>query len=142
MMIGKIHRATVTQADLHYVGSVTVDVDLLEAADIISGQQVDIVDVTNGSRLTTYAIPGERGSGQVCINGAAAHLVHPGDTVILIAYGMIADHEARHFLPNVVFVDSENRIVEVSDEPGLVPEGYDLEPSGLPIAPFQTATVE
>ena len=80
MMIGKIHRATVTQADLHYVGSVTVDADLLDAADLLPGQQVDIVDVTNGARLTTYVIPGERGSGQICINGAAAHLVSPGAT--------------------------------------------------------------
>lgn len=139
MMIAKIHRATVTQADLHYVGSITVDVDLLEAADILPGQQVDVVDVTNGSRLTTYAIPGERGSGQVCINGAAAHLVHPGDTVILIAYGMLADAEARTFMPHVVFVDGDNRIVEVSGEPGQVPEGFGLEPSGLDIAPFQVS---
>lgn len=137
MMIGKIHRATVTQADLHYVGSVTVDAELLQAADLLPGQQIDIVDVTNGARLTTYVIPGEPGSGQVCINGAAAHLVHPGDTVILIAYGMLADAEARHFMPNVVFVDAENRIVEVSGEPGQVPDGYGLEASGLDIAPFQ-----
>ena len=78
MMTGKIHRATVTQADLHYVGSITVDADLLAAADVLPGQQVDVVDVTNGARLTTYAIAGEPGSGQVCVNGAAAHLVHPG----------------------------------------------------------------
>ncbi len=140
MMISKIHRATVTQADLHYVGSVTVDADLLEAVDLLPGQQVDIVDVTNGARLTTYAIPGERGSGQVCINGAAAHLVHPGDIVILIAYGMLADADARTFLPRVVFVDSENRILEEGEEPGQVPDGYGLEASGLPIADFQHAT--
>ncbi len=137
MMIGKIHRATVTQADLHYVGSITVDADLLEAADLYPGQQVDVVDVTNGSRLTTYVIPGEPGSGQICINGAAAHLINPGDTVILIAYGMMHSDEARHYVPHVVFVDENNRIVECSNEPGLVPDGYDLEPSGLPIAPFQ-----
>ncbi len=137
MMIGKIHRATVTQADLHYVGSITVDINLLEAADLYPGQQVDVVDVTNGSRLTTYVIPGERGSGQICINGAAAHLVQPGDTVILIAYGMMADEEARHYLPHVVFVDEHNKILETSAEPGLVPDGFGLEPSGLPIAPFQ-----
>lgn len=139
MMISKIHRATVTQADLHYVGSVTVDADLLEAVDLLPGQQVDIVDVTNGARLTTYVIPGEVGSGQICINGAAAHLVHPGDVVIIIAYGMLADADARTFMPSVVFVDSDNRIVAESDEPGLVPEGYDLESSGLAIAPFQHA---
>lgn len=137
MMIGKIHRATVTQANLHYVGSITVDVDLLEAADLYPGQQVDVVDVTNGSRLTTYVIPGERGAGEVCINGAAAHHVRPGDTVILIAYGMMSSLDARHFLPHVVFVDGENRIVELSDEPGQVPDGFDLEPSGVPIHEFQ-----
>lgn len=139
MMISKIHRATVTQADLHYVGSVTVDADLLAAADLLPGQQVDIVDVTNGARLTTYAIPGKPGSGQICINGAAAHLVQPGDIVIIIAYGMLADADARTFLPSVVFVDEDNRILEESQEPGLVPDGHGLEASGLPIAPFQHA---
>lgn len=138
MMIGKIHRATVTQADLHYVGSITVDAKLLDAADLYPGQKVDVVDVTNGSRLSTYVIPGEPGSGQICINGAAAHLVNPGDTVILIAYGMMNSDEARHFVPRVVFVDENNQIVEESNEPGLVPEGYGLEASGLPIAPFQS----
>jgi len=137
MMIAKIHRATVTQADLHYVGSITVDADLLAAADLIPGQQVDVVDVTNGSRLTTYVIPGEAGSGQICINGAAAHLVNPGDIVILIAYGTLSDADARTFLPHVVFVDAANRIVSVNEEPGLVPDGYGLEASGLAITPFQ-----
>ncbi|WP_237843721.1 aspartate 1-decarboxylase [Cellulosimicrobium cellulans] len=139
MMIGKIHRATVTQADLHYVGSITVDADLLDAADLYPGQQVDVVDVTNGARLTTYVIPGERGAGEVCINGAAAHLVKPGDVVILIAYGMLDDADARTYLPNVVFVDEQNRIVELSDEPGLVPAGHGLDSSGLPFAPFRGA---
>ena len=88
MLKSKIHRATVTQADLHYVGSVTVDEDLLDAADLLPGEQVAIVDVTNGARLETYVIPGERGSGVIGINGAAAHLVHPGDLVILISYGV------------------------------------------------------
>lgn len=134
MMTGKIHRATVTQADLHYVGSVTVDLDLLEAADILPGQQVDVVDVTNGARLTTYAIPGERGEGQVCINGAAAHLVHPGDVVILIAYGQLADAEARAYEPRVVLVDADNRVADLGDDPGQVPDGWDLEPSGIPFA--------
>jgi aspartate 1-decarboxylase len=139
MMISKIHRATVTQADLHYVGSVTVDGDLLEAADLLPGQQVDVVDVTNGARLTTYVIPGERGSGDICINGAAAHLVHPGDVVILIAYGMLADAEARTFHPHVVFVDEHNRILDLSDDPGQVPAaGRDLhgglQPSGVALA--------
>ncbi|WP_239073068.1 aspartate 1-decarboxylase [Sediminihabitans luteus] len=137
MMIGKIHRATVTQANLHYVGSITVDVDLLEAADLYPGEKVDVVDVTNGSRLSTYVIPGERGKGEICINGAAAHHVRPGDIVILIAYGQMSSADAREFLPNVVFVDAQNRIVEVSQEPGQVPDGFDLEPSGVPIHGFQ-----
>src|SRR5690606_12275731 len=84
-----------------------------------------------------YVIPGERGAGQVCINGAAAHLVAPGDVVILIAYGTLSDADARTYLPNVVFVDEHNRIVELSDEPGLVPAGHGLEASGLPFAPFR-----
>ena len=135
MMTGKIHRATVTQADLHYVGSVTVDLDLLEAADILPGQQVDVVDVTTGARLTTYAIPGERGAGQVCINGAAAHLVHPGDVVILIAYGQLADAEARAYEPRVVLVDADNRIADLGDDPGQVPDGWgDLQTSGISFA--------
>jgi aspartate 1-decarboxylase len=133
MLLGKIHRATVTDADLHYVGSCTVDVDLLEAADLLPGQQVDVVDVTNGARLTTYVIPGERGSGQVCINGAAAHLVHPGDVVILIAYGMLDDAEARTYRPRVVFVDAANRVVEAGADPGQVPDGYGVRTSAVPL---------
>ena len=86
MLKSKIHRATVTQADLHYVGSVTIDADLMDAADLLEGEQVTIVDIDNGARLVTYAITGQRGSGVIGINGAAAHLVHPGDLVILIAY--------------------------------------------------------
>ncbi|GAB4086520.1 aspartate 1-decarboxylase [Myceligenerans cantabricum] len=142
MMISKIHRATVTQADLHYVGSITVDAELLDAVDLVPGQQVDVVDVTNGSRLTTYVIPGAPGSGQICINGAAAHLVDPGDIVIIIGYGMLSDADARTFLPNVVFVDENNRIVEQGDEPGHVPDGYGLSESGLPIEPFQRVTTD
>ena len=111
MMKGKIHRATVTQADLHYVGSVTVDEDLLDAADLLPGEQVDIVDITNGARLTTYAIAGPRGSGVIGINGAAARLVQPGDLVILISYALVDDAEARRLRPRVVHVDSANRIV-------------------------------
>ena len=96
MFTGKIHRATVTQADLHYVGSVTVDQDLLDAANILPGELVSIVDITNGARLETYTIAGERGSGVLGINGAAAHLVHPGDIVILIAYGQMDDLSLIH----------------------------------------------
>lgn len=135
MMTGKIHRATVTRADLHYVGSVTVDASLLAAADVLPGQQVDVVDVTNGARLTTYAIAGEPGGGEVCVNGAAAHLIHPGDVVILIAYGALADDEARTYQPRVVLVDGQNRIAALGDDPGQVPAGWpDLGPSGLPLA--------
>ena len=94
MLKSKIHRATVTHADLHYVGSVTVDADLMDAADLLEGEQVTIVDIDNGARLETYVITGARGSGVIGINGAAAHLVHPGDLVILIAYGTMADEEA------------------------------------------------
>ncbi|MDN4480151.1 aspartate 1-decarboxylase [Demequina muriae] len=136
MMIAKIHRATVTQADLHYVGSITIDATLMERADLLPGQQVDVVDVTNGARLTTYAIPGEPDTGQICINGAAAHLVNPGDTIIVIAYGMLADDEARTFEPHVVFVDGDNRIVSECDDPGTVPDGYGLERSGVPVHEF------
>lgn len=117
MFTGKIHRATVTQADLHYVGSVTVDQDLLDAADILPGELVAIVDITNGARLETYTIAGERGSGVLGINGAAAHLVHPGDLVILIAYGLMDTAEARAHAPRVVHVDEHNRIVALGSDP-------------------------
>lgn len=117
MFMGKIHRATVTHADLHYVGSVTVDLDVLDAADILPGELVSIVDVTNGSRLETYTIAGERGSGVIGINGAAAHLVDVGDIVILIAYGQMTTEEARAFVPKVVHVDAANRIVALGSDP-------------------------
>ena len=126
MMKSKIHRATVTQADLHYVGSVTVDLDLMEAADLLEGEQVAIVDITNGARLETYVIPGERGSGVIGINGAAAHLVHPGDMVILISYGQFDEVEIAAYDPRVVFVDADNRVVEVGDDPGHAPAGSGL----------------
>ena len=113
MLKSKIHRATVTQADLHYVGSVTVDEDLMDAADLLPGEQVAIVDVTNGARLETYVIPGQRGSGVIGINGAAAHLVHPGDLVILISYGLMDETEAKDILPRVVHVDGDNCVVEL-----------------------------
>ena len=104
-MTSKIHRATVTRADLDYVGSITVDAELLQAADLLPGERVDICDCTNGNRLSTYVIPGERGGGEICVNGAAAHLVSPGDLVILIAYSQMSDAEARTYVPRVVFVD-------------------------------------
>ena len=131
MLVGKIHRATVTEANLHYVGSITVDEDLLEAADLLAGQQVDVVDVTNGARLTTYLIAGERGGGVVGINGAAAHHIHPGDIVIIIGYGLLEDAEARTRQSRVVFVDADNRIVQLGTDPGDVPLGFGLVPSGV-----------
>ncbi|MGN0065606.1 MAG: aspartate 1-decarboxylase [Nocardioides sp.] len=117
IMKSKIHRATVTQADLHYVGSVTVDADLLDAADLLPGELVHIVDITNGARLETYTIAGERGSGVIGINGAAAHLVHPGDLVILIAYGQMETAEALTYEPHVVFVDADNAITGTGADP-------------------------
>ena len=116
MMKSKIHRATVTQADLDYVGSVTLDAALMEAADLLEGEQVAIVDITNGARIETYVIPGERGSGVIGINGAAAHLVHPGDLVIIISYAVLDDAEARRLQPKVVHVDADNRIVKLGDD--------------------------
>ncbi|MCW2667557.1 MAG: aspartate 1-decarboxylase [Frankiales bacterium] len=126
MMKSKIHRATVTQADLHYVGSVTVDEDLMEAADLLEGEQVAIVDVTNGARLETYVITGPRGSGIIGINGAAARLVHPGDLVILIAYGQMDEGEARTRKPRVVFVDADNRIMGTGGDPAEALTGSGL----------------
>ncbi|GAA2032987.1 aspartate 1-decarboxylase [Yaniella flava] len=117
MFHAKIHRATVTEANLHYVGSVTVDQNLLDAANILPGELVSIVDITNGARLETYTIAGERDSGVVGINGAAALLVHPGDLVILIAYAQMQDAEARSYQPNVVHVDDSNRIIGLGTDP-------------------------
>ncbi len=136
MLKSKIHRATVTQADLHYVGSVTVDPVLMEAADLIDGEQVSIVDVTNGARLETYVIPGERGTGVIGINGAAAHLVHPGDLVILISYGLMDETEAKSCIPRVVHVDGDNRVVELGGDPSApVPGATDhgRSPLGAPV---------
>lgn len=128
MMKSKIHRATVTQADLHYVGSVTVDRDLMEAADLLEGEQVAIVDITNGARLETYVIPGERGSGVIGINGAAARLMDKGDLVILISYVVLSDEHARTFTPRVVFVDAANRVVHRGDDLRGAPAGSGLRP--------------
>ncbi len=112
MLGGKIHRATVTAADLDYEGSVTVDRDLLDAAGILEGEAVEIWDVTNAARLTTYTLAGKRGSGVVCVNGAAAHLVHAGDRVIIASFVSLDDAEARVWQPRAVFVDSANRVIE------------------------------
>jgi len=134
MMKSKIHRARVTHADLHYVGSVTVDRDLMEAADLIEGEQVAIVDITNGARLETYVIPGERGSGVIGINGAAAHLVRSGDLVILISYAQMDEAELRSYSPRVLFVDPVNRILDEGSDPGYAPTGSGLLSSSLVLA--------
>jgi aspartate 1-decarboxylase len=125
MMKSKIHRATVTQADLDYVGSVTLDAALMEAADLLEGEQVAIVDITNGARIETYVIPGERGSGVIGINGAAAHLVHPGDLVIIMSYAVLDNAEARALQPRVVHVDAQNRIVKLGNDPAEPVPGSD-----------------
>lgn len=117
MMKSKIHRATVTRADLHYVGSVTIDGDLMAAADLLAGERVDIVDVNNGNRLSTYVIAGEPGSGVIALNGAAARLVNEGDLVIIIAYGTYSAAELATYNPAVVFVDGANRPRIVGPDP-------------------------
>ena len=122
MAIGKIHRAVVTGANLHYVGSITVDEDLLDAANIVPGQKVDIVNVNNGERLSTYTIAGWRGSGTIQLNGAAAHKVNVGDLVIIMAYAQVPESLVRQVKPSVVFVDEANRIVSAGDHAGTVPE--------------------
>ena len=118
MLKSKIHRATVTQADLHYVGSIAIDTELMEAADLLEGERVVIADITNGARLETYVIPAPRGSGIIGINGAAAHLVNAGDLVIIMNYGMFEDAEARSLKPRVVHVDDRNRIVSLGADAG------------------------
>jgi aspartate 1-decarboxylase len=111
LLKSKIHRARVTASDLHYEGSVTIDADLMAAADIVEYEQVQIYDVTNGARLTTYAISGPRGSGTICINGAAAHLVKPGDLVIIASYAVYSQREVRSHEPRVCRVDADNRLL-------------------------------
>ncbi|KGE17785.1 aspartate 1-decarboxylase [Paenibacillus wynnii] len=115
MMKSKIHRATVTEANLNYVGSITIDENLMEAADLLENEKVQIVDNNNGSRLETYVIPGPRGSGVICLNGAAARLVHPGDTVIIISYVMLSQEELSTHKPTVVFVDDNNKLLKQVD---------------------------
>lgn len=112
MMKSKVHRATVTDANLHYVGSITLDLDLMEAADLLEHEQVAVVDIDNGARLETYVIAGERGSGDVCLNGAAARLVSPGDRVIIISYADYDGEELASYEPRVVHVDTANRLVD------------------------------
>jgi aspartate 1-decarboxylase len=125
MVRSKIHRATVTRADLNYVGSVTLDAALMEAADLLEGEQVAIVDITNGARIETYVIPGPRGSGVIGINGAAAHLVHPGELIIIMSYAVLEDAEARALKPLVVHVDERNRVVKIGNDPAEPVPGSD-----------------
>jgi len=110
-MKSKLHRATVTEANLNYVGSITIDRDLMEAADLWENERVQIVNNNNGARLETYVIPGERGSGVICLNGAAARLVQPGDQVIIISYAMMTNEEAKNYEPQVVILGEKNQIV-------------------------------
>ncbi len=127
MFLGKIHRATVTQADLDYEGSITIDTDLLDASGILAHEEVQIWNVTNGNRLATYALEGPRGSGVICINGAAAHLIDPGDLVILATFGELEQDELARHEPKVVFVDDDNRITGLGAErPGpMLPRHLD-----------------
>jgi aspartate 1-decarboxylase len=121
MLKSKIHRATVTGSDLHYVGSITIDPDLLEASDIAEFEQVTVVDVDNGARFETYTILGERGSGAITVNGAAARLVHTGDTIIVISYGQYTAAEMGDYRPTVVHVArGTNQIITVDDQPGVL----------------------
>lgn len=112
MMKSKLHNATVTEANLHYVGSITIDADLLRLVDMLPHEKVQVVNNNNGARFETYVIAGERGSGTICLNGAAARLVQPGDRVIIIAYASMADAEARQHCPQVAVLDEQNRVVQ------------------------------
>ena len=128
MFKSKIHRATVTHADLHYVGSLTIDADLLEAANILPGEQVSVVNINTGARFETYTIEGERGSGVIGLNGAAARLGSAGDLLIIITYAQIETAEARQFKPSVVHVDADNRIVEIGTDPAAPAAGTERPP--------------
>lgn len=116
MFKGKLHRATITRADINYVGSVTIDSDLLEKTGILPGEKVQIVNLNNGERFETYTISGKAGSGTICINGAAARRVQVGDKVIIIAYAFMDEHEAKEFKPNVLVLDEKNRIISIKNE--------------------------
>lgn len=122
MLHGKIHRATVTRADLEYVGSISIDTELMEAAGILEWEQVHVLDVTNGARLTTYAIEAPAGSGEICVNGAAAHLVNPGDLVIILNYEGVPNELAAEHHPRLVHVDARNRIVDLAAGEAAVSE--------------------
>ena len=134
MLKSKIHRAKVTQADLHYVGSITIDRELMEAADLLEGEQVVIADIANGARLETYVIPAPAGSGTIGINGAAAHLVNEGDLVIIMSYAMVEDAEARTLKPRVVHVDERNRIVSLGSDAAEPVPGAEDQKRATPVA--------
>ena len=125
MLKSKIHRATVTQADLHYVGSITISRELMDAADLLPGEKVDVVDVDNGARLSTYVIEGPRDSGIIGINGAAARLISPGDLVIVIGYATVSDADARRLQPRIVFVDRDNRLIDLGSDSAEAIAGTD-----------------
>ena len=126
MLYAKLHRVTVTEADLSYVGSVTIDRTLLATARLLPGEQVDVVDVTNGNQLTTYVTEGEARSGQIYINGAAAHLIQPGDIAIIISYARTDEAQTRAFVPRVVFVEQDNRIADIGGDPAFAPDRFGL----------------
>ena len=119
LLKSKIHRATVTEADLNYIGSLTLDEDLMDAAGLKEFEKIQVLDITNGSRLETYIIRGKRGSGEVCINGAAAHLIHEGDLVIIVSYCQLTENESLNHKPNIVNVDNENKVIYSSVEEGM-----------------------
>ncbi|MEC3977732.1 aspartate 1-decarboxylase [Amycolatopsis sp. H20-H5] len=131
MLRSKIHRATVTQCDLNYVGSLTIDLDLMDAADLLPGELVHVVDINNGNRLETYVIEGPRGSGVIGVNGAAARLVHSGDLVIIIAYAAVLDEQAKDLRPRVIFVDERNQVVDADQRLAHAPGGHGLRPGNL-----------
>ena len=115
VMNSKIHRATVTEADINYIGSITIDEELIEAANISEWEKIEVLNITNGSRLETYVILGEKGSGEICINGAAAHLVNPGDLVILVTYKVIEEEKISEHLPTIIHVNGENKIIDIDN---------------------------
>ena len=120
MLKGKIHRATVTEADLNYIGSLTLDEDLMDAAGFREYEKIQVLDITNGNRIETYIICGTRGSGKVCINGAAAHLIHKDDLVIIVAYCRLDDSEAQYHEPNIVHVNTENQVIFKSNKESIL----------------------
>jgi aspartate 1-decarboxylase len=116
LLKSKIHRATITEANLNYVGSITIDEDLMDTADIIKNEKVQIADINNGNRFETYVIPGERGSGMICLNGATARLVQTGDLIIIMSYALMTREEAKEFEPKIVFVNKSNKVIEIKNQ--------------------------